>query len=345
MLFISSLLFILVSSFANIPELETKQAADNLKYISKDGKVTYYQTKSGDLSYSSNYTSYKIIENIPNTYYNLYFSPHKKKILFTVDTKYYSEMQSLKNLDIYISNFGGTSTQKIAIGKAPTLHLNDDYFSYFDYKTKEIYFRSTITTKSFKVSISNNVSPYFTPEVLMINDKDIIFTDLNEKGQMGVIFYSYVDKKKSIFFKSNFENSYLEMCKNEDKVYILEKSLNDAKPFTNIYSIDLFSNENFKNVNTIYASTFTDIGNLICTKDYLYFIKTKKYIEDLNTKDTDIAEFNLKEQSLNIIKSDINPTQILIMDDFLLAAMNGKLYLAKGDNKSLLSNEIKKTKL
>ena len=37
-----------------LPEISTKQAISNLRFISKDGKFTYYQRRSGSLLLSTN---------------------------------------------------------------------------------------------------------------------------------------------------------------------------------------------------------------------------------------------------------------------------------------------------
>ena len=50
-------LFMLTSVQAKIvlPELLAKQAVSNIRYLSQDGKFTYYQKRSGSLLFSSNY--------------------------------------------------------------------------------------------------------------------------------------------------------------------------------------------------------------------------------------------------------------------------------------------------
>ncbi len=45
-----------------------------------------------------------------------------------------------------------------------------------------------------------------------------------------------------------------------------------------------------------------------------------------------------------MLKSSINPTQVIVMDDLILVPKNGKIYLAEGSANKLINDKIEKTK-
>ena len=47
-----------------LPVLKTKQSLNNIRFISSDGKLTYFQRRSGDLQLSKNYLNYEIYESL-----------------------------------------------------------------------------------------------------------------------------------------------------------------------------------------------------------------------------------------------------------------------------------------
>lgn len=342
MLYIISL-FLSFHSYSSFKELETKQSIDNLKYISSDGKVTYYQTDSGELNLTKNYDNYSLKKSKKNTKYNVYASNKKRKVLISVDESYYSHAQVNKILPIYVSNYGSKKIQLLSSGLLPKLHLNDEYASFYNHKSKILHFLNIDTKRKVEIPLIAN-SPYFRPQKEMVNSQDIIYTDINEKNEIALLYYSNIDKKKKVLFKSNTKNTWIKFCLTNDIVYLFEASTNNEKPFSNIYAINLFNNDNFKNKENIYGSTFSDNFNPVCTQNEIYFIRTLSYNQVTNYQKNEITKFDLKKRSLKSIKSDLNPTQIMQMDQLILTFINGKVYLVNGSDKPLTKDALIKDK-
>ena len=52
-----------------LPTLKAKQSLDNIRFISKDGKYTYYQRRSGNLQVSTNYSNEEVLDGEKHTEY------------------------------------------------------------------------------------------------------------------------------------------------------------------------------------------------------------------------------------------------------------------------------------
>lgn len=341
--YIISILILTLSTHANkLIEFETKQAVNNLRYVSSDGKVTYYQNRSGNFSFSSNYKNSVIFKNPKNTQYSVFASSIKKKILLTIDKTYYTKMDFNELKDIYILDYGKTNAKKIGKGVSPKLHLEDNFVSFYNPKSLmfTLYNTKQKTKKEFKVF--NTKAPFFRPDMSLITSNETLFNDLNESDEAAILNYSFISKKYKPVFKSKFKSAKLEFCLQKKKVIVLEVSSNNLKPQTNIYTIDLFNNQNYKKKNLIYSSILNDVGNLICREDSLYFIKTIDHNAKLNSKKTDIAKINIKTNILKRFESDLNPTQILEMDELILTLKNGKYYIVKGNNNTVKNDVMVK---
>ena len=64
-----------------LPELLAKQAVTNIRFLSQDGKFTYYQKRSGSLLFSSNYKVIEMIKGQIGTQYTVIGTPARKKII------------------------------------------------------------------------------------------------------------------------------------------------------------------------------------------------------------------------------------------------------------------------
>ena len=66
-----------------LPILMTKQDLNDIRYISNDGKFTYYQQPFGNLIFSTNYGVKEVIKLKPRTQFKL-ISTNSKKIIQTI---------------------------------------------------------------------------------------------------------------------------------------------------------------------------------------------------------------------------------------------------------------------
>lgn len=330
------------SNAADFLELETKQSIDNLRYVSTDGKVTYYQSRSGTLSFSTNYKNTKIIESSKKTQYNLHLSSSKKQVLVEKDDSFHSFMSFNKLKDIYVTKYGSKNADFLAKGVSAKLHLDDTYMSYFLPKAKKINVLNlkTKTTKAFDVLSS--LTPYTRPIVEMLSSNEIIYSDSNSNAESALLNYSFVTKKVVPIFKSKFKSSGIDYCLMKDKIILFEKSQNRENQQTNIYIIETLGNENYKSFDLIYSSTLSDLGSLKCLGDEIFFIKSIDYNKQLNTFSTDVAKINIKSKVLKRFESKMNPTQLVLMDELILTTKSGKYFLVQGNNRKLTNDSIGK---
>jgi hypothetical protein len=344
MLYINSILLLFTSiALANdFIELETKQSIDNLRYVSTNGKVTYYQSRSGTLSFSTNYKNTKLIEQPKKTQYNVVVSDTKKRVLIEVDTSYHSHLSLNKLKEIYVSIYGSKTVKKIARGISTKLHLDDSIMSYYLPRAKKIELYDLDTDSKRSIKVFNKISPYYRPTVEMLTNNEAIYNDINEKSEVAILNYSFVSKKHKTLFKSKIKNVNLNFCLAKNKIVVLETSQDAANQQTNIYEIDTINNEDYKKSTLIYSSTLNDVGNITCKKNEIFFIKSLDYNKKLNAYTTDIAKINLTSKVLKRYETKLNPTQLIKMDELILTTKSGKYYLVEGNNTKLTNDGIGK---
>jgi hypothetical protein len=76
-----------------------------------------------------------------------------------------------------------------------------------------------------------------------------------------------------------------------------------------------------------------DIGNIVCSKENLYFVKTLDENKSLNTKKTEVAKIELKENKLSILTDLRYVTNIINMDGTILVPFREKYFVAEGKSR------------
>lgn len=345
MRFISSLFLISFTLFAaesKLKVLKTKQSLNNIRFISSNGKFTYFQKRSGELLLSKNYKNLEVLTNKSDTEYFIYSSISKKNLIIEVDDSFNSIMSYLKMNKLFIVPYGTEKATEIGEGKAPKLHLDDQYFSLFNPKEKSIeYYNLSSSKKVFTVKLANSLNPFYIPETSMLTNYDIIYTDINQEGQNAIIWHSILDKKSQTIYKSSLSGGKLEYCLMDKKLYIGEFSFGDIPNPSKIVEIPLYNNEHFKNSNILYQTQQSDIGNMNCMNNKIFFIKTLSYNKGLNLKSSEVAMYDLKENKTTVLSDLKYVTQIIRLDDLLVAPFRGEYYLVQGEA-NLIQDGIKK---
>ena len=268
----------LMGAKSKLPILSTKQSMDNLRFISKDGKYTYYQRRSGSLVLSTNYSVKEVIKGQIGTNYNIISSSARKKLLVVQDHDYHYNYRFRADKNIIALNFGGILPQKLGTGISPRLHMEDTWASFFKPKKQTIHFKSIERPLlKFDIKLFNKINPFFIPQVAMLDEIRILFTDLNQKGIPGVLLYNRQKKEIKPLFKASYPHEKIELCFHK-KLFMGFFSLDDAKSGSSIREIPLESLD-FSEDNVVYRSERDDIGNLICSleDEYLYFIQNQKW--------------------------------------------------------------------
>ncbi len=320
---------------SKLPIIATKQAIQSIRAITNDGKFTYYQSAQGKLFLASDFDVTTLMEDVANTNYLVFVSSAKKRVLISKDVAFHSVLGGRKLLEIYSSELGTKTIELIGTGISPTLHLNDTWASFYDPHTNSIYFKNIENRQTnFKIDLFNKTNIFFIPQVIMINNNEIVYTDINQSGLEGVMFFKRNEKKAEIKIKATNIMQHFELCISSslDNLFIgrFNHDKNDtlsiiqrAKLKDNTFPLDT--------IQTIYESKLDDRGNINCTfsNDKLFFIKA---INNGGKHLFEATSLNLKNSSVTI-ESDLGQvTQLIEMDKKILIPHNGEYYLLVGEN-------------
>ena len=322
-----------LSSFSKLPEIQTKQSLNNIRYLSHDGKFTYFQ-QNGKLYLSSNYSHDEIYSSEKSSSYIIIGSLKRKKLIIEKESQFHRNLDMKKKRELFITSFGSKKLEKVGEGYALSINQDDNWINFYDYNNKMIVARRLDKSqKEVKVRLKNSVNPFFIPQAYMPSVDIMFYTDINEEGFMALMAYSFYDKSFSTIYKSKFKGMNLKFCLNEKTAFVGEFSYNSIDKGSSIFSIPLYENKGFQKISQIYTSQLNDIGNLVCTKDDLFFIKTLNENNQLNMKRTEVAKLNIKTNKIIIITSLSFVTNIISMDGNILIPFRDKYYVAKGKSR------------
>ncbi len=335
--FLILLICLLLSKFtfakSKLPILATKQDIHNIRFISSDGKYTYYQRSSGDLILSSNYNIRSVLKGQKLTQYKVYGSKWRKKIIISVsgDYHYYYNIRQLNKL--YQVEFGKNEAELLGMGTNPTLHLNDSWISYFNPYNRKIHFQNLGHKElQFEISLANKINHYFVPSVVMPDNKTVIYTDLDEKGLPGIMRFSINNKKFDLILKGKTHMAKIELCLDNNKLYVGHFGIGKRNQSSTIQVIDKITNITMKNSRKIYHSDLNDIGNIICSMadNNLYFVKSLKTSSGkINNEIVSIEPVSGKISILTDLKY---ASQVINIDGRLICPFRGQYYLVIGKN-------------
>lgn len=341
MLFIKLLVF-LVPLIANgkLPELQTKQAIHKIRYISENGKVTYYQKDSGEFQMSTNYNFANLLKLKSNTQYTVTASEQQERIAVMANDSFHSKLNLKKDNRIYVGKIG-SSTEPTFLGDGvnPKLHLKDTWISYYQNRTDSIIFHSfNKNVKMRSIKLPKGYTPYFSPEVFLITPNDAIYTGLNKEGHQGVFFYSFLDEKFQLIYKTKKKGHKVELCVQENNLIIGDFPLLATGIGSRIISLGLFQNK-FKDFQTIYTSSLPDIGNMICEREKIYFVKTIKLDTEISSRKTEVSSVNIKTNKVEILSNLQFVSHVMKMNNKILIPFRGKYLIVRGEN-TLKKEEI-----
>jgi hypothetical protein len=321
--------FILTSSFAlATPKLQTKQAIQNLRYLTGDGTFSYLQQRSGSLIMSTNFSTLTILNKKQNTQYFLHSSEHAKKIIVEVDETFFNQINLLKTNEIYFGEIGKEKLEKIGEGRNPKLQLGDQWLLIYNplERTIENYYLNDKSMK-FKLTLANQVNPYFFPEYQLINPETIYYTDINSKGHAALLSYTSSNQEIKTIYKSNDIGRKIEFCIHENDTIVGLFNSEGIKKMTRMLR---FKNNQFDSApEVIYESPLSDIGNMLCEKEGIYFIKKLRDLPNNNAL-TEVALLNLKTKAVKVLTKLDYVSQMVKMDDKILAPLRGDFYVIKG---------------
>lgn len=313
-----------------LPELMAKQSIDNIRFLSKEGKFTYYQKRSGSLLFSTNYKVQEILKGEIGTQYTLFSTVSRKKILILQNQNFHNFYSLRSKEKIYLSNYGEPNPIEVGFGIAPNLLLDDAWLSYYDPYLKMLNFEHTTNAAlKFSIKLNNKINPYFTPKVVMSDDNTIYYTDLNENGVVGLLEFKRNSGKSEVVYKSTSFMEKLEICLSKDHLILGQFGIHNGNFGSLIASSSLPLKDISKKV-ILYKSDLNDLGHLTCDDDAtsIYFIKNNG---SSSTPSFDIMELNPNTKTLSPLTDFKTATTIINMDGTLLTQNKGKYYILKGN--------------
>lgn len=321
-------------AMAKLNPLITKQTVGRIRYVSEDGKVSIFQKRNGELSLSTNFAVYTILSGPEFTNYLITASRFKKYFLIEKDEHYLRSHAIRREREIYRVVYGGKTPTSIGKGINPKLHYQDTWASFYRPTKKIIMIKSLVNNiLSFNIQLKNPFSVYFTPEVMFIDNNRILYTDLNEKGQVGLFLFERESRKVQLLYKNEIPGIYLEFCKTNDKLYLGEFPHHGIKAGSQITEFDLLKQIDYGKGRILYESGNADLGNMICTpkEGNVYFIKTYPEEDNFYNVKTDIVGLNPAKGSIKRISDIGDITNIILMDERILTPYRGEFLIVKGD--------------
>jgi hypothetical protein len=325
--------FILISFnlFAKeLPKFLTKHPLDTIRYITLDGRYAYLQKKQGVLGMVSSFRSVDFISDNSQSDFLVKDSRFKRRLIIETIPDYQKDFSVFKNNKISVVDWGKTQTKEIGSGRGSRLHMDDEWISYYDAMEKIISIQNILTQKKYQIRLSPKSSPYFLPEVEMVSADTVVYTEANDKGFSALIQYNLVTQKSSILYKSTQSGTRLELCQAKGYLAIGEFPYDDISRSSKILQIPISASTNLAGYSTLYSSTDSDLGNMICSEPAIYFVKTLTHLKKINHKLTEAVRLDLKTTKVQTITDLGAVTQLISMDGRILIPFRGEFYVLEG---------------
>lgn len=322
--------FLKIEAKIILPELLTKQAVNNIRFLSQDGRYTYYQKRSGSLLFSTNYKVQEMIKGEIGTEYTLFATPARKKIAIIQNLNFHNFYSLRAKLNIFLANYGESSAREVGTGISPTLLLGDEWLSYYDPYTKILHFENTINSVlKFSIKLNNKINAYFIPKVAMSDDNTVYYTDLNEDGVVGILEFKRNTSKSELIFKAPSPMVRAEICINQEHLYIGIFGIHFSKNGSSISKVPL-PLKDFSKRENLYSSDLNDLGHIICdlNNDNVMFIKNNS----INGSHAyDVVSLNLINKKISPLTEQKTISNIVNMDGTLITQEKGKYFIVKGE--------------
>lgn len=330
MVWISFILLSLNLFAKELPKFLTKHSTQSIRFITLDGRFAYLQKRQGVLGMNSSFRSVDFISDQSQSDFLVKDSRFKQRLTIEIIPNSQKEINLIKNHKILVVDWGKTQTREIGLGRDSKLHLGDEWISYYNPLQKVISVQNILTQKLFQIKISPKMTPFFFPEVEMVSTDTVLYTEVNDKGYIALIQYNLVTQKSNVLYKSNQNGTRLELCQDKGYVAIGEFPYDDIARTSKILQIQLSGSTNLAGYSTIYSSTDSDLGNMVCLEKSIYFIKTMTHIKKLNSKVTEAVRLDLKTTKVQTVTDLGTVTQLLSMDGRILIPSRGDFYVLEG---------------
>jgi hypothetical protein len=171
---------------------------------------------------------------------------------------------------------------------------------------------------------------FYFPEVVMLNPETVLYTDINDKGFSALLAWNLVEKKMTVVRKSEVSATRLELCRRDNMVVMGEFSYDDANRGTTIMVQAWNDAPTLGGFTTVYRVSDNDLGQMICGKNKLWFIKTMSEDRKLNSRHTEAALMELPSGRITV-KSELERVSNLIdMDGRIMLPFREDVYVLEG---------------
>jgi hypothetical protein len=252
----------------------------------------------------------------------------------------HNENNLMKMNKIMVLDLGDTVTKEMGTGVNAKLHRQDEWISFYRPEDRTITVKNVVTLKTYEINLSFKISPFFWPEVEMVNSETVVYTDINDKGMAALVQKDLKTKKATVIYKSPLTGTRLELCQAKDYLAVGEFPYEGVTRGSSISTIKLTGGVNLSGLSNIYKSVDQDIGNIVCLDKSMYFVKTMQQDKITFTKTTEAVKLNLDSGKLEV-KTDLQAVaQLIHMDDRVLVPFRGDFFVLEGQ--SNLSTDILK---
>lgn len=303
--------------------INTKQALENIRFISNDGDITYFQKNSGSLYVSKSYSTKQIFQDIKFTQYSVISSPSKKKVVISKDKNYFSELNLKKENDLFVADYGTINTSQIGRGTQPELHLDDTWVSFYSEDKNHLFFQSLlIPQKKYTIPTTASPNSFFQFSRVMIEESMIIYTDeTNDKFSQVILIYPQTNQKQ-VLYQSSFQGASLSLCRDQNYIVISEFSKNDINKGSSIMVANTKESPALKKINTVYNSKSNDLGQSLCLDGKIYFLKSSG--EKRIFPKQDLFSIDLKTSTITRHTKNRNLQSLFAMDKRIITVIPGE---------------------
>lgn len=329
MLLISLLLLSSLSYAQRLPQLLTKHAPETLRYISSDGNTAYVKKNNGVLGLVMGYRSSDFMSD--KTYSDFLITDSFEKIRLAIEVipEHHRTLDMNKLHHIYVTRKGQDKPIEIGQGRYPQLHLGDEWISFYRPNDQQIVLRNILTTKEYKISLSKKSNPFFFPYYAMTSSEYFVYTDINDRGLAQVNLLDLTTNKAQVLLRAGQPGTFFEVCQEKDYFAVGEFPYEGIQKGSRILT---YTRKGPKpsGYTTLYSTNDSDLGNMVCLKNSIYFVKTTSFDSTLVAKKTEAAKINLTDSKLEIKSNLENVTQIILMDGRVLLPFRENLFVLEG---------------
>lgn len=308
-----------------------KDKSSNLLFQSSDDQVRYLLQNQNMLSLVEAAKSTPVHKaDAEIVQYEVLVSSSKRHILVSLDDTPFINFDPRKNKKLFWGTYKGSTLNFLGEGSMPQLHLNDLWVSYFNGEKKSITFESLLMLgkNSYKISLNNKHSPYFIPEISMIGYEEVLYTDLNEKGEVALILYNLKSKSFSFIHKTVGAGKKISFCQLENEILLAEFDLYN-NPQVSIYSLFFRGDQTFSEKKNYYNSNGKFLPKLLCSlKEKSLFLLKENVPSDKQRYSNQSILINISIPKINVLEISYDRTfaQLFMMDERVLLQSSGRIY-------------------